>query len=141
MPMFEPSVAMITSQQPSSAALPAKQYPLVTPTSGTSPLSCANIVEREAVEPGDRRAVGVARPSAAAFGEEHDGKLHALRELEEPVLLLVVPHALRSREHRVVVRHRDDRVAVDGADAADEPVGRCPFDQLLRARGGDAARR
>ena len=25
MPMFEPSVAMITSQQPSSAALPAKQ--------------------------------------------------------------------------------------------------------------------
>ena len=38
MPMFESSVAMITSQQPSSAALPAKQRPEVMPTSGTRPL-------------------------------------------------------------------------------------------------------
>ncbi len=41
MPMFEPSVAMITSQQPSSTALPAKQRPVVIPTSGTKPESCA----------------------------------------------------------------------------------------------------
>ena len=38
MPMFDPSVAMITSQQPRMAALPAKQYPLTIPTRGTRPL-------------------------------------------------------------------------------------------------------
>jgi hypothetical protein len=42
MPMFEPSVAMTTSQQPSSAALPAKHRPDVMPTSGTSPLRRPN---------------------------------------------------------------------------------------------------
>ena len=41
MPMFEPAVAMITSQQPSSEALPAKQNRDVTPTRGTSPDSRA----------------------------------------------------------------------------------------------------
>ena len=35
MPMFEPAVAMTTSQQPSNAALPAKQRPELTPTRGT----------------------------------------------------------------------------------------------------------
>ena len=42
MPMFESFVAMITSQQPSSEALPAKQRPVVMPTMGTRPLSVAN---------------------------------------------------------------------------------------------------
>jgi hypothetical protein len=42
MPMFASAVAMITSQQPSSTALPAKQRPEAMPTSGTSPLSRAN---------------------------------------------------------------------------------------------------
>ena len=41
MPMFEPSVAMTTSQQPRMAALPAKHRPEVMPTIGTSPLSRA----------------------------------------------------------------------------------------------------
>ena len=41
MPMLESSVAITTSQQPSSAALPAKQYPEAIPTSGTRPLSWA----------------------------------------------------------------------------------------------------
>ena len=41
MPMFESSVAMTTSQHPRIAALPAKQYPALTPTSGTSPDSSA----------------------------------------------------------------------------------------------------
>ena len=40
-PMFEPSVAMTTSQHPSRAALPAKHRPEVIPTSGTCPLSRA----------------------------------------------------------------------------------------------------
>ncbi|MCY1299765.1 hypothetical protein D9M70_493040 [compost metagenome] len=41
MPILALRVAMITSQQPSSAALPAKQRPDTTPTSGTSPESRA----------------------------------------------------------------------------------------------------
>jgi hypothetical protein len=41
MPMLLPSVAMITSLQPSSAALPAKQRPDTIPTTGTRPLSRA----------------------------------------------------------------------------------------------------
>ena len=41
MPMLESAVAMITSQQPSSEALPAKQNREVTPTSGTRPDSRA----------------------------------------------------------------------------------------------------
>ena len=42
--MVEPSVAMITSQQASRAVLPAKQRPLLTPISGTRPLSLENRV-------------------------------------------------------------------------------------------------
>ena len=41
MPMLEFSVAMMTSQQPSSAALPAKQRPETMPTRGARPLSAA----------------------------------------------------------------------------------------------------
>jgi hypothetical protein len=37
MPSVESLVAMITSQQPRMAALPAKQRPEVIPTSGTAP--------------------------------------------------------------------------------------------------------
>ena len=36
--MFEPAVAMITSQHPSTDAFPAKHLPVVIPTIGTSPL-------------------------------------------------------------------------------------------------------
>ncbi|MCY1518800.1 hypothetical protein D9M68_535250 [compost metagenome] len=42
MPMLLPLVAMITSAQPSSAALPAKQRPCTMPTTGTLPDSAAN---------------------------------------------------------------------------------------------------
>ena len=41
MPMWLSRVAMITSLQPSSAALPAKQRPATMPTTGTWPLSRA----------------------------------------------------------------------------------------------------
>ena len=44
MATVDPSVAMITSQQASSAVLPAKQRPFVTPTNGTCPLSLENWV-------------------------------------------------------------------------------------------------
>ena len=42
MPMLALRVLMITSAQPSSAALPAKQRPCTTPTTGTWPDSAAN---------------------------------------------------------------------------------------------------
>jgi len=41
MPMLLRLVAMITSLQPSSAALPAKQRPATMPTTGTWPLKRA----------------------------------------------------------------------------------------------------
>ena len=63
--------------------------------------------ERHHVEPGDHRVIGIARPSAAALGEEHDGQAPSLDDLEETVLLAMAHHALRAREDRVVVReHR-----------------------------------
>ena len=96
-----------TSQQPSSAALPAKQQPgddrrPAAPARSAAPNS-ANARQSSA---GDDRAVGVAGPPAAALGEEHDRQPHALGQLEQPVLLAVVVHALGAGEHRVVVGHR-----------------------------------
>src|SRR6202035_2345863 len=41
-PIFDPLVAITTSQQPSNAALPAKQRPEVIPTNGTNPLRRPN---------------------------------------------------------------------------------------------------
>ena len=41
----------------------------------------------------DAHAVGVAGTPTPAFGEEHDGQALALAKLEEPVLLVVVPHS------------------------------------------------
>ena len=79
------SVAMITSQQPSSAALPAKQRPELMPTSGTRPDSLREAVEGVGVEAGTD-CVGVARPPAAAFGEEHHRQPPVLGQLEHAVL-------------------------------------------------------
>ena len=122
--------------------MPAKQRPEVMPTSGTSPLSRAEEVERQAVEAGHAGAVGVAGPAAAALGEEHDGQALALGQLEQPVLLAVVLQALRAGEHGVVVGHHDrPGWPSTRADAADQAVGRRALDQLLERRGAGAARR
>ena len=107
MPMLESSVAITTSQQPRIAALPAKQYPDVTPTSGTVPGQLGEPEKGEAVEPAHTECVGVTRPPAAALGEEHDRQAQTFGELEQPVLLAVVLRALRAGEHGVVVRHHD----------------------------------
>ena len=45
MPIDVPEVAMMTSQQPSSAALPAKHHPEAMPTIGTRPLSAPNLAK------------------------------------------------------------------------------------------------
>ena len=95
---------MMTWQHPSSAALPAKQRPDTTPTSGTWPLERAEQREGLGVEPGDDGHVGVARAPAAALGEEHDGEAQPLDELEEAVLLAVVHLALGAGQDGIVVR-------------------------------------
>ena len=83
------------------------------------------------MQAGDDRHVDVARPAAAAFGEQHHRQPLAARDGEQTVGLLVVAHALRSGEHRRVVGHDDgtralgaEGRAVDAADAGDHPVGR-----------------
>ena len=118
-------MAITTSQHPRMAALPAKQRPLVMPDERDETREPAEEVEREAVEPGHPDAVGVAGPSAAALGEEHDRQPLALGHLEQPVLLPVVLQALGAGEDRVVVGHHHDGLA----------RRRCPCHRPARRRG------
>ena len=90
------------------------------------------------VQAGDDGHVDVARPAAAALGEEHHRQALLARDLEQPVGLLVVAHALRAGEHGGVVGHDDgarslgaERLAVDAADAGDHAVGRRVADQVV----------
>ncbi len=96
--------------------------------------------EREAVEAADTDAVGVAGPSTAALGEEHDRDPQLFGHLEQPILLAVVLRPLRAGEHRVVVGHRHalggparpaEQLTVHVADTADESVGGGRRDQVL----------
>ena len=107
MPMLASSVAMMTSQQPSSAALPAKQRPEAMPTSGTRPREPAEQrgrpwrraprrPGRRCRPAGRRRPRRRARPAAARR-----------RQLEHAVRLAVVVHALGAGQHGVVVGHHD----------------------------------
>ncbi len=107
MPIELSRVAMMTSQQPSSAALPAKQRPATMPTSGTRPLRRAKLAKVVHVQAGDDRHVDVARPAAAALGEQHHRQPLARRDGEQAIGLLVVAHALRAGEHGRVVGHDD----------------------------------
>ena len=49
--MLEFAVAMITSQQPSRTALPAKQKPALTPTTGTRPESLLSSIQEGVLSP------------------------------------------------------------------------------------------
>ena len=87
----------------------------------------------------DARAdVIVAGPAAAALAEQDQRQAEAMRELEDPILLVVVAAALRARQHGVVVVHQRrararfvEQVAVDRAHAGDDAVGRRVLAQLL----------
>ena len=99
------AVAMITSQQPSSAALPAKQRPELMPTSGTSPLTA----RRRSGRPCSRGrhpvpSVSPGRPPPPSV-KNTTGSRHSRGQLEHAVLLAVVLRALRAGEHGVVVGH------------------------------------
>ena len=97
--------------------------------------------EGHAVHAGDTVRVGVARSSAATFGEEDEGQLHLFGEGEEAVFLDVVDEALGAGKHRVVVRGDGDWLAVEGGGATDEAVGRRVDDEVVGtatlALGGD----
>ena len=123
---------MMTWQHPSSAALPAKQRPDTTPTSGTLPLERAEQGEGLGVESGHDRHVGVAGASAAALGEEHDREAQPLDELEEAVLLAVVHLALGAGQDGVVVRQ-------DGAAGPVRPK-RSPLTRPMPATRPSAGR-
>ena len=97
--------------------------------------------ERAAVETRHDRHVDVARPAAAALGEQHDREPPPLGQLEQAVLLGVVAHSLRARQDGVVVGHDHARVAVHVAHAAHEPVGRAFARSAPRACAGAPGRR
>ena len=67
-PRLLPSVAMITSQQPSSAALPAKQRPATMPISGTWPDNAARlrkVVQSSPATPSQSTSPGRPPPPSA----------------------------------------------------------------------------
>ncbi len=141
-------MATIRSEQPAMTALPAKQRPLTIAMRGTRPDSCAHSLNARASSAETDGIVGVARPSAAAFGEEHGRQPHPLDQFEEAVLLAVAEGALGAGEHRVVVGQHGagaalvaEEVAVDARGARHQPVGRGARDQVVEvaavALGGD----
>ena len=79
MPMLASGVAMMTSQHPSRAALPAKQRPDTRPTSGTRPLSRPNNAKASVSRPVTTAMSVSPGRSPAAFGEEHRRQLQAAR--------------------------------------------------------------
>jgi hypothetical protein len=81
---------MTTSQHPRMAALPAKQYPELTPDERHRARELGEPAEGQAVEPAHADAVGVARTASATLGEEHDRDPQLLGHLEQPILLAVV---------------------------------------------------
>ncbi len=94
--------------------------------------------ERAEVEPGGVLRIDVARPTAAAFGEQHDRQLLLQRQLEHPVGLRMVVVALRAGQHGCVVRHHRrararhaEQRAVHAADPGDDPVSRRIRDQIV----------
>ena len=106
MPRLLPSVAMIVSQLPGQRGVAGEAVPGDDGQRRDHAAQLCEQPERGDVELGDRGGVGVAGPPAAALGEDHDraaGPCAASRE--QPVVLVVVVHALRAREHRVVVGH------------------------------------
>ena len=137
---------MITSQQPSDRGVAGEAVARRDPDERHEAAEPREVVEREAVEARRRPMPSVSPgPPAAAFGEEHDREAAGARRARTAGPSSRGSTALRAGEDGVVVRHRDDRVAVDRADAADEPVGRRALDELLEraaaALRGDDERR
>ena len=137
MPMLLASVAMITSAQPSSAALPAKQRPCTMPTTGTLPDSAANWLKVWLFRPATMgMSVSPGRPPPPSANSTTGSQL--VRDAQHAVGLVVVAHALGAGQHRVVVGHarrsaisRPELLGVDAADAGHHAVGRRVGDQVV----------
>ena len=98
------------------------------------------LAEGVVVQAGDDGLVDIARPPAPALGKQHHREVQLQREGQHAVGLLVVPGALRSGQHHVVVGH--DHAArlflakqpgVDRADARHHAVGRGVGDEVFHA--------
>ena len=94
--------------------------------------------KRHDLEAGQEGSVGVARPSASALGEEHDGHIETVDNLEETVLLLMATEALGAGQNHVVVRHHcnvgvrfADEIGVDRGEPTDDAIPLCCGDQVI----------
>ena len=90
------------------------------------------------LQAGRSRPVSVARAAATALGEDHHGQAPPRRQLEHPILFLVVLHPLRTREYGVVVRHDHapglglvEEMSIDPADPRNQPIGWGAFNQIF----------
>src|SRR5208283_1302218 len=99
------------------------------------PAKFRKIVERSRIL---KAAVSVARPSAAAFGEQYQRQSQLTRDLEHPIFFAMVLISLRAGQHRVVVRHDDtarlggaEQISIDGRQSGDEAVGWSVLDQVV----------
>ena len=109
MPMFEPSVAITTSQHPRMAALPAKHRPLVIPDPRCDTAQRPqrwNAMTSRPETPGASVSPGRPPPPSA---KNTVGQPLPFDHLEQPVLLAMVLHALRAGENHVVVGQHGGR--------------------------------
>ena len=141
-----PSVAMMTSQQPSSAALPAKHRPDTMPTSGTRPDSRPKVWNVGTSRPDTvAESVSPGRPPPPSANSTTGSRCRSASSSMRSVLRWLL-HALRAGQHRVVVGQTTQPAVaptrrVDGGQPGDHPVGRGAVDQLLDACAAGAAPR
>ena len=102
------------------------------------PAQSAPQVKGHHVQPRGAGPVGIAGPSAAALGKEHDRPFPLFGQLEHPVFFVVVLKALGAGQHGIVIGQHDapgalvvKQRAVDAADAGDQAVGRRVCDQVV----------
>ena len=131
MPMLESSVAITTSQHPSSAALPAKQFPEAIPTSGTSALRRAKRLKARQSRPatiGMSTSPGRPPPPSA---NSTTGSRRRSASSNRRSFFMMTAHALGAGQHRVVVGHHHAPPALDLTDPTHQAVGGSAGDQIL----------
>ena len=142
MPTLVSRVAMITSQQPSRAALPAKQRPETTPTSGTRPLSfanCAKVGTSRPVTPSRSVSPGLPPPPSA----NRTSGMRWRSAIVNRRSCFVIALALRAGEHHVIVGDdhaaravRFEMLCIDGGEARDHAVARRVANEVVERAAG-----
>ena len=135
MPRLDPLVAMMTSQAPISAALPAKQNPDTTPISGTWPTSrdmCQNVWQSSPLVAGP--SVSTPRPPPPSPKTMTGRRLRSASRRKRSVLACpILPWV--PGQHRVVVGHHGDGHTAGRSGAEHDAVGGSPLDQVLNRAG------